>query len=328
MNHFASKKPGLVAVIIYNALCTFEFGLAVEVFGLARPEFDFPWYDFAVVTGETREVTATGGVSICAGFGLEKLAEAHTIVVPGWRDRDERPLQPLLDALTAANARGARLMSICSGVFVLAAAGLLKGKRATTHWRYLPTLKAQYPDIIIEDDVLYVDEGDIITSAGSAAGIDAALHLVRCDFGTAVANTVARRLVMSPHRDGGQAQFSAAPVAEQPGPTLAQVVEWARANIASPIGLADMAERAHMSTRTFIRRFHDAFGMPPMAWLKRERMYQARELLETTDAALGEVAARCGYPSPDTFRITFKRTVGTSPAAYRARFSRTEPTIT
>jgi AraC family transcriptional regulator, transcriptional activator FtrA len=184
-------SAGLVAVLAYDGLCTFEFGIAVEVFGLPRPEFDFPWYRFVVVAAEGRRVHATGGIVIEADARLNRLDEASTIIVPGWRDRTERPPERLLRAISQASKRGARCLSICSGVFVLAAAGLLDGRRATTHWRHIPDLKRRYPNIHVEEDVLYVDEGNVITSAGSAAGIDACLHMIRKDFGSKVANTCA-----------------------------------------------------------------------------------------------------------------------------------------
>ena len=180
-------SAGLVAVLAYDGLCTFEFGIAVEVFGLPRPEFDFPWYQFAVVAAEGRRARATGGIVIEADAPLNRLDEASTIIVPGWRDRTERPPERLLKAISQASKRGARCLSICSGVFVLAAAGLLDGRRATTHWRHIPDLKRLYPNIHVEEDVLYVDEGNVITSAGSAAGIDACLHVIRKDFGSKVA---------------------------------------------------------------------------------------------------------------------------------------------
>ncbi len=268
--------PGLVVVLTYDGLCTFEFGIAVEVFGLARPEFDFPWYEFQVVACENMKVRAVGGVTIEADAGLEALDRARTIIIPGWRDKSERPPEKLLTALVKAHARGARCMSICSGVFVLAAAGLLNGKRATTHWQYFPYLKEQYPEILVEEDVLYIDEGNVITSAGSAAGIDASLHLIRRDFDSQTANCVARRLVMSPHRDGGQAQYVAAPVFEHAGRSISEVMDWARAQLAEPIGLPELAARGNMSERTFLRRFNEAVGMTPVAWLQRERMSRAQ----------------------------------------------------
>ncbi len=319
-----NPDPGLVAAIIYDGLCTFEFGIAVEMFGLRRPEFDFPWYQFAVVAAESRRVRATGGIVVEADAGIELLKQARTIIVPGWRDNHERPPEALLTALRDAAQRGARCISICSGVFVLAAAGLLDGKRATTHWRHIPTLKRLYPDIHTEEDILYTDEENVITSAGSAAGIDACLHLVRRDFGSKIANSVARRLVLPPHREGGQAQFIPAPIYERSGKPISAVMDWARMQIAKPIAIAQMAERAAMSERTFLRRFNETVGMTPIGWLQRERMFRAQEMLEESDTALGQIAEQCGYQSLETFRVTFKRIVGTSPAAYRSNFRSNE----
>jgi len=316
----APEAPGLVAVITYDGLCTFEFGIAVEVFGLVRPEFDFPWYEFRVIAAEDRRVCATGGIIVEAEGGLQDLSVARTIIVPGWRDKTERPPQRLLDVLNAALDNGARCLSICSGVFVLAAAGLLKNRCATTHWRHIPDLKQQYPDIHVEEDVLYVDEGNVITSAGSSAGIDACLHLVRRDFGSKIANEVARRLVSPPHRDGGQAQFVPTPVPLRPGRSIGMAMDWARQHLARQIALGDMAASANMSERTFLRKFRQTVGLTPMNWLQRERIFQAQELLEATDAPLGDIAYQCGYQSLETFRVSFKRLVGSSPAAYRCHF--------
>jgi AraC family transcriptional regulator, transcriptional activator FtrA len=220
-----------------------------------------------------------------------------------------------------ASNRGARCLSICSGVFVLAAAGLLDGKRATTHWRHMADLKRMYPEIDIEEDVLYVDEGNVITSAGSSAGIDACLYLVRRDFGSRIANSVARRLVMPAHRDGGQSQYIAAPVQERPG-RMGAAMDWARKSLANPLDVKTFAKRAAMSERTFLRRFRESVGLSPVDWLQRERMCRARELLEATDGALHAIAEQCGYRSLETFRAAFRRVVGASPSAYRARFRR------
>jgi AraC family transcriptional regulator, transcriptional activator FtrA len=312
--------PGMVAVLAYDGLCTFEFGIAVEVFGLPRPEFDFPWYEFSVVSAESRRSRAVGGFVVEATQDLDALDNARTIIVPGWRDRNERPPERLLKSIASASEHGARCLSICSGVFVLAAAGLLTGKRATTHWRHIPDLKRLYPSINVEEDVLYVDEGNVITSAGSAAGIDACLYLVRRDFGSKVANLVARRLVMPPLRDGGQAQYAATPVQERPGRTVSSTMDWARCRLAEPLSISMLAEYAAMSERTFLRRFRESVAMSPIEWLQRERMFRARELLESSKLPLVAVAEQCGYRSIETFRAAFKRIVGTSPASYRARF--------
>jgi len=236
-------SPGLVAIIAYDGLCTFEFGVAVEIFGLARPEFDFPWYEHRIVAVDDGPLRAMGGFQVLADGGMELLDTARTIVIPGWRSRSEPPSEDLLAALRNAHARGARLLSICSGAFVLAAAGLLDGLGATTHWRYTDELAESFPAILVDPDVLYVDSGQVITSAGSAAGIDACLHLVARDFGAQVANTVARRLVMPTQRTGGQAQFIPSPVSRTPRSDLSGVMQWARDTCTSPSACASSPAR-------------------------------------------------------------------------------------
>ncbi|MWK57012.1 transcriptional regulator FtrA [Pseudomonas otitidis] len=312
--------PGLVAILAYDGLCTFEFGIAVEIFGLPRPEFDFPWYRHCIVGLDDGPMRAMGGIQVLADAGLERLAEARTIVIPGWRDRTEVPPERLLAALRGAHARGARLVSICSGVFVLAASGLLDGQRATTHWRYTDELAQRFPAIEVDPDVLYVDAGPLITSAGSAAGIDACLYLVARDFGTQVANTVARRLVMSPQRAGGQAQFIPAPVAQAPRNDLSALMQWARQHLHEPLEVSQLARRVAMSERTFLRRFSEATGMAPKAWLQHERLARARELLESTADGSERIAERCGFRSVESFRVAFRNVVGLPPSAYRERF--------
>lgn len=232
-----------VVALVYDGLCTFEYGIAVEMFGLARPEFS-QWYEFASCAVGRGPMRAAGGIRAQAEGGLALLAKAGTIIVPGWRGAQAEPPTALLDALRAAHKRGARLLSFCSGVFVLAAAGLLDGHPATTHWRYADALAARYPKIRIEPDVLYVDEGNLLTSAGSAAAIDLSLHLIRRDFGPQIANQVARRTVVPTHRDGGQAQFIPAPLPEQ-GAALGKLLEWMRRHLDEPLPLSLLAERAH-----------------------------------------------------------------------------------
>ncbi|MBL1376183.1 transcriptional regulator FtrA [Zobellella iuensis] len=317
--------PGLVAILAYDGLCTFEFGIAVEIFGLPRPEFDFPWYEHRIVAVEPGPLRAMGGIRVLAEAGLERLAEAGTIIVPGWRSRSEPPPAGLLQALRLAHGRGARLLSICSGVFVLAAAGLLDGRRATTHWRYAQELAARFPLIEVDPEVLYVDAGQVITSAGSAAGIDACLHLVARDFGSQVANSVARRLVTPPQRSGGQVQFIPAPVSRTPRNDLSRVMQWARERLEQPLAVRQLAERAAMSERTFLRRFTEATGMAPKAWLQHERLARARELLESSGLGSERIAELCGYRSAESFRVAFRARVGLPPSVYRERFGRGEP---
>ncbi|GLQ90718.1 transcriptional regulator FtrA [Dyella flagellata] len=308
-----------VVALVYDGLCTFEYGIAVEMFGLARPEFEH-WYSFASCAVERGPLRAAGGLRVHADGGLELLGQADTIIVPGWRGADATPPPALLEALRAAHKRGARLLSFCSGVFVLAATGLLDGRSATTHWRYAEALARRYPDIRIEPDVLYVDEGDVLTSAGSAAAIDLSLHLIRRDYGPRIANQVARRAVVPTHRDGGQAQFIPAPLPEQ-GAALGKLLEWMRRHLEQPLPLVELAQRARMSERTFLRRFEEATGCPPKQWLTQERLVRARELLEGTQWPVERIADACGYGSADTLRHHFRRVLKVSPARYRERFA-------
>lgn len=307
-----------VAVLAYDGLCTFEFGIAVEVFGLPRPEIP-DWYRFTVCAIEPGPLAATGGFQLIAAGGLGQLRQADTVIVPGWRGIHTPVPESLIKALRAAHARGARLVSFCSGVFVLAAAGLLAGRRATTHWRYAAQLATAYPDIRIEPDVLYVDEGEILTSAGSAAALDLSLHLVRRDHGARIANQVARRLVIPPHRDGGQAQFIDRPV-QQEGAALAALFEWMRRNLQRDLPISVLAKQARMSGRTFLRRFEEATGTTPKDWVINERLNRARELLEGSGMGVERVATECGFGSADTLRHHFRTRLKLSPKRYRDRF--------
>jgi len=312
----------LVVALAYDGLCTFEYGVTVELFALPRPEMGEGWYRFATAAVEPGELKGLGGVRIAADGGLELLEAASVIVAPGWRGADHPVPAPLIAALQTAHARGARLMSICSGVFVLAATGLLDGRRATTHWRYAQALRDRHPAIAVLPDVLYVDEGDVLTSAGSAAGLDLGLHLIRRDFGPEAANTVARRLVIPPHRDGGQAQFVERPVpAAHEASRLSPVLDRMRANLAGAHTIKALASAAGMSERTFLRRFEAATGDTPARWLLAERLNRARDLLETSPAGIEQVAAAVGLGAP-ALRHHFRRQFATSPGAYRARFAR------
>ncbi|MBA2673879.1 transcriptional regulator FtrA [Ramlibacter sp.] len=313
-------KNHLVAALAYDGLCTFEFGCVVEMFALARPELGVDWYRFAVCAEERGPLAAAGGVHVTVSHSLALLGRADTIIVPGWRDPDELPSAAVIRRLQAAHKRGARIASICSGIFVLAAAGLLDGRSATTHWRYAQQLRARHPSIDLQPDSLYVDEGQILTSAGSAAGLDMMLHLVRRDHGAKVANLVAQRLVMAPHRLGDQAQFIARPVAADEAARLSRLMDWVRAHPARPHSLESLAERAAMSVRTLQRQFREACGLSPVEWLTRERVQIARELLENTRKPLGQVAALAGFGSDESFRRHFRLLAGTSPLAYRKQF--------
>jgi AraC family transcriptional activator FtrA len=311
-----------VVAVAYDRLCTFEFGCAVELFALARPELPVPWYEFAVCAAERGPLRATGGIELRVRHSLRLLDSADTIVIPGWRAVGEAPPPRLLAQLRRAFDRGARLCSICSGVFVLAAAGVLDGRRATTHWRYVERLAERYPRIRVEANALYVDEGRVLTSAGSAAGLDMLLHLVRRDFGPKIANQVAQRLVIAPHREGDQAQFVPRPLAGDGRGRLARLMDFIRAHPAAPHSVATLAARAAMSPRTLQREFTAATGLAPHQWLVRERLERAKELLETTRLTAQGIAARVGLGSAESLRHHFRQRVGTTPAAYRRRFSR------
>ncbi len=311
----------LVVAVAYDGLCTFEFGVVVEMFGLPRPEMGDDWYRFAVVSIEMGELRATGGVRVLADGGLDLFEQAGTIIMPGWRGVEHSVPEALVQALQKAHANGARILSICSGVFVLAAAGLLSGRRATTHWRYADLLTERYPDIRFEPNVLYVDEGNILTSAGSAAGIDLCLHLIRRDFGTEAANKVARRLVVAPHRDGGQAQFveQAVPTAHE-GARLSPLLESMRNNIHKDFSIASLAKAAGMSSRTFLRRFEAATGSTPAKWLLSERLGKARNLLENSTLSVETIALNTGFGTAATLRHHFRQQLATTPTAYRDMF--------
>ena len=310
----------LVVALAYDGLCTFEFGVAVELFGLPRPEMGPDWYRFATAAIEPGPLRGLGGVQVTADGGLDLVEQAGTVIVPGWRGADAPVPQPLIDALQVAHRRGARVMSICSGVFVLAAAGLLAGRRATTHWRYVDRLRVLHPDIDVQPDVLYVDAGDVLTSAGSAAGLDLGLHLIRRDFGPEAANTVARRLVVPPHRDGGQAQFIQRPVpVAHESARLGPVLERMRGDLAGEHTVKALADAAGMSPRTFLRRFEAATGTTPARWLLAERLARVRDLLETSPAGVEQIAQSVGFGAA-ALRHHFRKSFATTPQAYRARF--------
>jgi AraC family transcriptional activator FtrA len=319
------RRNRRVAALAYDGLCTFEFGIVIEMFALPRPELRVPWYTFQVCALDRGPLRATGGVTVQPRAGLRALADAGTIVIPGWRDPDERPPERLLQALRLSHARGARLVTICSGVFVLAAAGLLDGRRATTHWRYAERLQSRYPAVRVEPDVLFVDEGQILTSAGSAAGIDLCLHIIRCDFGADIANQVARRLVVPPQRDGGQSQYIPAPVRRDATAGLARVLDWAQRRLHEPLSVERLAARAAMSGRTFARRFREETGTTPHQWLTHQRLLAAQRRLETTDDSIDIVADAVGLRTAATLRMHFRDSFGTTPTAYRSRFSTRKP---
>ena len=309
----------VVAAVVDQGALTFDFAIPCEVFGLDRSDIVDPWYEFRVVAAGDRRVRTQTGFVLEAPHGLEALDGAHTIVVPGWSDPGDEPSAALCESLVAAHGRGARIVSLCTGAFVLAAAGLLDGRRATTHWMYAERLRARYPHVHLDPDVLYVVDGRVMTSAGTAAGVDLCLHLVALDHGVDVAAAVARRLVMPLFRAGGQAQYVDAPVDRTPT-ALGPLLDWARARIGEGITVDDLASRGAMSARTLNRRFRSAVGIPPGEWLQRERLGLAQRLLEGTDEPIAAVARRAGYESPATMRAQFAARLHTSPRAYRHTF--------
>ncbi|GAA2859408.1 transcriptional regulator FtrA [Actinoplanes cyaneus] len=315
------KRGPSVTVLAFDGMSVFELGIVTEVFGLPRPEFDRPWYELTVCAETPGPVRVIGGASLHTPYGLDTFAAGETVIVPGVPDVHADSSPALVTALRAAHDRGARIMSICSGAFALAGAGLLDGRRATTHWRYAELLRDRHPSVEVDADVLYLDDGNVLTSAGSAAGLDLCLHVIRRDHGPAIANAVARRLVVQPHRDGGQAQFIEAPVTEDPADDrLTRSMEWALRNLAAPITVEVLARRAHMSARTYLRHFARATGTTPIRWLIGQRVHASLALLETTASPIEEVASTVGFDSPVTFRHHFTQTMRTSPSAYRRAF--------
>ena len=317
----------LVVALLYDGLCTFEFGIAAEIFGLSRPEMGPGWYRFASCAVDEGPMRAHGGFVIMADHGPELLQQADIVVVPGWKGADSPVADALCRQLRAAHERGARLVSICSGAFVLAATGLLSGGTVTTHWRYADKLRARYPEIAVDDASLYREHNRIYTSAGSAAGIDLMIEIIRQDFGAAAANSVARRLVIPAHRTGGQAQFLERPVAHREGLEITPLLESVRANLTMNWSVERMAGECRMSVRTFLRRFSEATGQTPGDWLVAERVNEAQRLLCQGKATMEAVALASGFGSPHTLRHHFRKRLGISPSEYRTRFIREQPGV-
>jgi AraC family transcriptional activator FtrA len=310
-----------VSVLAYDGMTAFETSIVIEVFGLVWPDIDEPWYELKICTETPDPVRVIGGATLSTPYGLDEFAAADTVVVPSVKNPAEVISPQLIEALQRAHARGARIVSICSGAFALAAAGLLDGRRATTHWRYADQLRERYPAIQVDREPLYTDEGDVLTSAGCAAGLDLALHLVRKDLGAAVANAVARRLVIQPYRSGGQAQYIESPMPPDPvDAPVARSLGWALEHLAEPIGVPDLAQEAGLSPRTYLRHFTRETGTTPAKWLIAQRIQAALAMLETGDAPVEEIALAAGFATPVTFRHHFARSLKTSPSAYRRTF--------
>lgn len=320
------RRRETVAVLLFSGAPIFESSIPLSVFGVDRQDAGVPRYRLLVCAGESGPLSTTGGLTLTAPYGLEALSRAGTIVVPAWRSISQPPPVEAIAALRKAHHEGARIIGLCTGAFVLAAAGLLDGRPATTHWMYAPTLAKRYPRVHVDPRELFVDDGDILTSAGTAAGIDLCLHVVRSDHGGEAANALARRLVVPNRRGGGQAQYIDQSLPEEIGnDPLAEVVTWALENLGQQFDVEVLAARAYMSRRTFDRRFRTLTGSAPLQWLITQRVLQAQRLLETSELSVDDVARRCGFRSPVALRGHFRRQLGMSPAAYRTSYRLRRP---
>ncbi|GAA4508980.1 helix-turn-helix domain-containing protein [Actinoallomurus oryzae] len=309
-----------IALAVADGILHFELAVAYEVFGADRSDLADPWYE-TVICG--RGPVRTGGpFRLEPDDDLDRLARADTVIVPAWADVDEDPPADLVDAVRTAYEAGVRVASLCTGAFVLAAAGLLDGRRATTHWAHAEALAARYPRVEVDPGVLYVDDDRVLTSAGKAAAMDLCLHLVRRDHGSAIANAVARRLVVPPHRAGGQAQFVTMPMPDQRNHPLGALFPWALERLHLPLTVEDLARQANMSSRNLSRHFRSTTGTTPLRWLLTQRIRRAQELLETTGDSVDAIAEATGMGTGTTLRRHFNRTVGVSPDGYRRAFRR------
>lgn len=309
----------VIAVVAYDHISPFHLAVPGVVFGEARP--DAPAFQLLVCAAEEGPLNTSAGYGIVVHHGLDAVARAEIVIVPSWRDPAERPPQALLDALLAAHRRGAQVVGLCLGSYVLAAAGLLDGRRATTHWAYAADFARRFPAVRVDADVLYIDDSDILTSAGTAAGIDCCLHMLRQRYGSEAANRVARRLVVPPHRQGGQAQFIAQPLpARAQDSRLADLIDWVRANLHLPHSLDSLAAKSLMSRRSFTRHFRLLTGSTVGDWLLAERLALTQRLLETTSQSVDRIAALAGFGSPVSLRHHFRQALGVSPSAWRQTF--------
>jgi transcriptional regulator GlxA family with amidase domain len=321
-------RPHVVALAVTDRIPVFEFAVPCEVFGIDRADLVDPWYDLRLCAAEDGPLRTTAGLRLDTGYGLDDIVTADTVVVPACaRAAQKAPPGDLLDALRAAHARGARMVSICTGAYLLAAAGLLDGRRATTHWMNAADFAWRFPAVKVDPSVLYVDGGDVLTSAGTGAAIDLCLHIVRLDHGAAVANEVARRMVVAPHRDGGQAQYAQPVTGYDPHCDLAPALEWARAHLSERLTVDRLAATAHMSPRTFARRFRDTLGTTPLHWLVQQRVRVAQELLETSDEPVERIATRVGFGTAANLRQHFNRVTSVSPQTYRQVFRAAVPRV-
>ena len=309
-----------IAAVVMDGSAAFELGVLCEVFGIDRTDDGVPPFDFRVCAEHPGEPLRSTGFSIVPTHGLEALRDADLVAVPALNGAPSDYPPAVLAAVKAAADRGATLLSVCSGAFLLAEAGLLNGLRCTMHWHHAEQFAARYPDAKVDPDVLFVDEGAVITSAGTAAGIDACLHIVRRELGSTVANAIARRMIVPPQRDGGQRQFIDLPVPDLESDSLQPVLDWMLNNLAAEFSAARLARRARMSERTFARRFLAETGTTPLRWLTQQRILHARRLLEETTLGIEEIAHACGLGSGALLRHHFRRAIGLTPVDYRRSF--------
>jgi transcriptional regulator GlxA family with amidase domain len=307
-----------VVLLAIPGVAPFEFGVVCEVFGIDRSDTGGPRFDFTIATAEPGPVETSLGYSMTIPDGLEVAADADLIAVPAHRIDDIDPRY--LDVIREAEARGAWVLSVCSGAFALAQAGILEGRRATTHWMHTDRLAARYPGTQVDPDVLFVEDRKVVTSAGTAAGIDAALHIVRKEHGAAATNVIARRMVVPPQRDGGQSQYIEQPVKAECADSFAEVAHWMLENLSEDLTVDQLARRALMSGRTFARRFRADMGTTPAAWLNRQRLIRAQQLLEESDDGLETIAQKTGFGTAAVMRHHFVKVLQVSPQAYRRAF--------
>ncbi|MBL4631568.1 MAG: helix-turn-helix domain-containing protein [Paraglaciecola sp.] len=310
-----------VAILAFDQIAMFELACAIEIFALPRPEYK-NWYQTDVVCFDKGDIQVTGGIGLSAK-SVDDLSYYQTLVIPSWSTVNNHLKVDMAKQISAFSEQGKRIISFCSGAFLLAQLGLLQHKRATTHWRYSELFKQRFPLVEFVDDVLYTHDQNISCSAGSAAALDLGIDIVRQDFGHEIANQVARRLVISPHRHGGQAQYIETPVAKNTG-AFSRTLDWAIEHLSQPISVDDLAEQASMSRRSFDRHFKRAVGVSPKVWINQQRVNLAKQLLEVEDLSIEQLAGKVGYDNGITFRFNFNKYVGVAPSQYQYQFKMTQ----
>lgn len=314
------QKRHRISVAVYNGWLAFEYAIAAELLGLVRPGLEDIWYDFQPCRVESGDLISNQQTTLKPRFGRSRIIESDTVLIPGWRNPKEKPKPAFLNAVTGAYENGARIVSICTGAFVLGYAGILDGQRATTHWLHAEYFRQCFPKVELVSDALYIHDGRVSTSAGSAAGLDLCLSLIRKDFGIEVANTVSRRMVAPMHREGGQSQFEEPVLLNSMEGEFGMVLDWMMRHLDEPISIRQIAKKFSMSLRTFHRRFQDVTGLSPLAWISKHRILNARNMLEATDLTIEEISIQTGLGSAMNLRKHFFRELGVTPSTYRSSF--------